>query len=36
LEDWEKARADYLQCLKINPDNESAITELNRLDAEKR
>jgi len=36
LEEWEKARSDYLQCLKINPNNESAIAELNRLDAEKR
>jgi len=36
LEEWQKARADYLQCKKINPKNENAITELNRLDAMKK
>jgi len=36
LEEWKKARADYLKCLEINPKNEGAIRELNRLDTEKR
>jgi len=36
LGEWQKARADYLQARKINPYNENAITELNRLDTEKR
>jgi len=36
LGEWQKARADYLQCRKINPNNINAIEELNRLDAEKR
>jgi len=32
LKEWQKARADFLQCKKINPHNENAIRELNRLD----
>jgi tetratricopeptide (TPR) repeat protein len=36
LQDWQKARADFLQSLKINPDNEAAINELNRLDKMKK
>jgi len=36
LEEWQKAREDYLQCLKLNPDNENAIDELNRLDTMKK
>ena len=36
LEQWQKARADFLQCNKINPHNENAITELNRLDKMKK
>jgi len=32
LEDWGRARADFLQCRKIDPGNENAIRELNRLD----
>jgi len=36
LEEYQKARADYLQARKINPYNQNAITELNRLDTEKR
>jgi len=36
LGEWQKARADYLQCRKINPYNDGAIIELNRLDAENR
>ena len=33
---WDLARADFLQCRKINPDYEGAITELNRLDVMKK
>ncbi|MCL2290256.1 MAG: tetratricopeptide repeat protein [Bacteroidetes bacterium] len=33
LEDWQNARADFLQSRRINPYNEGAIKELNRLDA---
>jgi len=36
LEDWRNAREDFLQSLRINPDNIGAITELNRLDAMKK
>ena len=36
LQEWQKARADFLQCRKINPENESAILELNRLDEMKK
>jgi len=36
LKEWQKARADFLQCRKINPNNENAIGELNRLDAMKK
>jgi tetratricopeptide (TPR) repeat protein len=36
LEDWQKARTDFLQCRAINPNNENAINELNRLDAMKK
>jgi len=36
LQEWQKASADYLQCLEINPKNEAAINELNRLDAMKK
>jgi lipoprotein NlpI len=36
LEQWQKARADFLQCNKINPLNENAINELNRLDQMKK
>ena len=36
LKEWKKARADFLQCKKINPHNENAIRELNRLDAMKK
>jgi lipoprotein NlpI len=36
LEAWDRARADFLQCRKINPNNKGAITELNRLDAMKK
>jgi len=36
LEDWARARADFLQCRKINPNNAGAIHELNRLDAMKK
>jgi len=36
LEEWTRARADFLQCRKINPNNENAIKELNRLDAMKK
>jgi len=33
LEEWQKAREDFMKCLQINPDNNNAIVELNRLDA---
>jgi tetratricopeptide (TPR) repeat protein len=36
LQEWQKARADFMQCKKINPDNEAAIAELNRLDQMKK
>jgi len=36
LQEWQKARADYVQCIHINPNNENAINELNRLDAMKK
>jgi tetratricopeptide (TPR) repeat protein len=36
LEEWQNARADFLQSRRINPNNESAIEELNRLDAMKK
>jgi len=36
LKEWQKARADFLKCKKINPNNENAIRELNRLDAMKK
>ena len=36
LKAWDRARADFLQCRKINPNNKGAITELNRLDAMKK
>jgi lipoprotein NlpI len=36
LEEWQNARADFLQCRTINPNNENAINELNRLDAMKK
>jgi len=36
LKEWQKARADYLKCMEINPNYESAIKGLNRLDTEKR
>jgi len=36
LKEWQQARADFLQCRKINPNNEGAIDELNRLDAMKK
>jgi len=36
LGEWQKARADFMQSVSINPKNENAILELNRLDAEKR
>jgi tetratricopeptide (TPR) repeat protein len=36
LEEWSLARADFLQCKKINPNNEKAIIELNRLDNKKK
>jgi tetratricopeptide (TPR) repeat protein len=32
LEEWQKARADFLKCLEINRDNQKAIEEMNRLD----
>ena len=36
LEAWDRARADFLQCRKINPSHKGAIEELNRLDAMKK
>jgi len=36
LKEWQKARADYLQSKKINPDSECAINGLNRLDKMKK
>ena len=36
LKAWDLARADFLKCRKINPNNKGAITELNRLDAMKK
>jgi tetratricopeptide (TPR) repeat protein len=36
LKEYKKARADFLQCLKINPDNKAAIQELGRLDKMKK
>jgi len=36
LQEWQKARADFLQSLKINPNNEGAINELDRLDKMKK
>ena len=36
LEEWQNARADFLQCRMINPNNENAIAELNRLDEMKK
>jgi len=36
LEEWKKARADFMQCKTLNPNNENAIRELNRLDAMKK
>jgi tetratricopeptide (TPR) repeat protein len=32
LKEWQQARADYLQCKKINPEYQAAINGLNRLD----
>ena len=34
LDDYDKAREDYLQCLKINPNYENAINALNNLDSQ--
>jgi tetratricopeptide (TPR) repeat protein len=31
LQEWQKARADFMKCLEINHNNQNAITELNRL-----
>ena len=36
LKEWQKARADFLKCKKINPNNMNAIRELNRLDEMKK
>jgi len=36
LKDWQKARADFVQCLNINPHHKGAIEELNRLDKMKK
>jgi tetratricopeptide (TPR) repeat protein len=36
LKDWKNARADFLKSIEINPKNENAIKELNRLDTEKK
>jgi tetratricopeptide (TPR) repeat protein len=36
LGEWQQARANFLKSIEINPENEFAIAELNRLDAEKR
>jgi tetratricopeptide (TPR) repeat protein len=36
LKEWQNARADFLQCRMINPNNESAIKELNRIDEMKK
>jgi tetratricopeptide (TPR) repeat protein len=36
LQEWQNARADFLQCLEINSNNDNAIVELNRLDAMKK
>jgi len=36
LKEYQKARADFVQCKNINPNNNNAISELNRLDALKK
>jgi tetratricopeptide (TPR) repeat protein len=33
LDDWQKARENYLQCLTLNPNHENAIKALNNIDA---
>ena len=36
LEEWQKARADFLKCRMINPQNDKAVFYLNWLDARKK